>query len=107
MIFLESMTVVYIFNLFYFYCNIPSTGNFLQQDISKSYIFFLNKNYCSLSFTVDFVVPKKDESIMEAYEKWRGWGDAKACCDYGLHVGVTNWTNDTPKEMDELVKEKG
>lgn len=56
---------------------------------------------------IDFVVPKKDESVLEAYEKWRGWGDSKVCCDYGLHVGITSWSDETAKEMDELAKEKG
>ena len=57
--------------------------------------------------TVDFVVPKKDESAVEAYDRWRGWADAKVCCDYGLHVGVTSWGADTAAQMEELVNDKG
>ncbi|XP_012944726.1 dihydropyrimidinase [Aplysia californica] len=56
---------------------------------------------------IDFVVPQREESILEAYEKWRGWGDAKVCCDYGLHVGITSWTSEISKEMEQLTQEKG
>lgn len=56
---------------------------------------------------MDFVVPKKNESVLEAYEKQRALGDPKVCCDYGLHVGVTSWNQEVAKEMDELSKEKG
>lgn len=58
-------------------------------------------------FAVDFVIPKKGESLLEAYDKWRGWADAKVCCDYGFHVAVTWWGDDTADEMEVLVKEKG
>lgn len=37
------------------------------------------------------VLPEKNESLLEAYEKSRLAADAKSCCDYALHVGVTWW----------------
>uniref|UniRef100_A0A2C9K001 dihydropyrimidinase n=1 Tax=Biomphalaria glabrata TaxID=6526 RepID=A0A2C9K001_BIOGL len=56
---------------------------------------------------IDFVIPQKGESLLDAYEKWRGWADAKVCCDYGLHVAVTWWNDQVSKEMDVLCSEKG
>ncbi|CAG5128274.1 unnamed protein product, partial [Candidula unifasciata] len=56
---------------------------------------------------IDFVVPEKGESLLDAYEKWRGWADAKVCCDYGLHVAVTWWSDQVAKEMEVLSSEKG
>ncbi|BFZ16261.1 hypothetical protein BsWGS_19300 [Bradybaena similaris] len=56
---------------------------------------------------LDFVVPEKGESLLDAYEKWRGWADAKVCCDYGLHVAVTWWGDQVAKEMEILSSEKG
>lgn len=56
---------------------------------------------------VDFVVPEKGESLLDAYEKWRSWADAKVCCDYGLHVAVTWWGDQVAKEMEILTSEKG
>ncbi|KAH9518716.1 hypothetical protein Btru_006069 [Bulinus truncatus] len=56
---------------------------------------------------IDFVMPQKGESLLDAYEKWRGWADAKVCCDYGLHVAVTWWGDQVSKEMELLCSEKG
>ena len=58
-------------------------------------------------FSVDFVIPQKGESLLEAYEKWRGWADAKVCCDYALHVAVTWWSDKVAEEMEILTKEHG
>ena len=65
----------------------------------------------SLSFffllLVDFVIPAKDQSLLEAYTQWRERADAKVCCDYGLHVAITSWSEQVAKEMEILTKEKG
>lgn len=37
------------------------------------------------------VLPEQHCSLVDAYEKCRALADAKACCDYALHVGVTWW----------------
>lgn len=56
---------------------------------------------------IDFVIPAKDQSLLEAYDQWRERADAKVCCDYGLHAAVTSWTDSTAKHMEILAKEKG
>jgi dihydroorotase-like cyclic amidohydrolase len=43
------------------------------------------------TMAVDFVLPSRNESLVEAYHKWRAWADPKVCCDYTFHVGVTWW----------------
>ncbi|XP_051976726.1 dihydropyrimidinase-related protein 5-like [Xyrauchen texanus] len=53
------------------------------------------------------VLPEKDTSLLEAYEKCRTHADAKACCDYALHMGVTWWGPNVRREMEVLVGEKG
>lgn len=40
---------------------------------------------------ISHILPEKNESLVEAYETCRSSADAKACCDYALHVGVTWW----------------
>ena len=37
---------------------------------------------------IDTVQPGKDGSLVEAYNRWRGWADDKVCCDYGLKVAL-------------------
>ena len=56
---------------------------------------------------VDFVIPSKEQSLLEAYKQWRERADAKVCCDYGLHVAITQWNEQVAKEMEILTKEKG
>lgn len=60
-----------------------------------------------LYIVVDFVLDQKNVSLLEAYDKWRSWADGKVCCDYGLHVAVTWWSDQVSKEMEILCKEKG
>jgi len=43
---------------------------------------------------LDFVIPQKECSLLEAYERWRRTADPKVCCDYSLHMAVT-WWDDT------------
>lgn len=43
---------------------------------------------------LDFVIPQKGKSLLEAYSAWRKTADAKVCCDYSLHVAVTWWSNE-------------
>ncbi|OXB78545.1 UNVERIFIED_CONTAM: hypothetical protein H355_010025 [Colinus virginianus] len=67
------------------------------------------------------VLPAKERSLLDAFERCRALADPQVCCDYALHVGVTWWApqrggphstgvclNATVKaEMETLVREKG
>ncbi|XP_022256580.1 dihydropyrimidinase-like isoform X3 [Limulus polyphemus] len=55
---------------------------------------------------MDFVV-ETTSSLLESYEKWRGWADEKVCCDYALHVAVTSWSDTIKQDMEILTKEHG
>ncbi|XP_048840821.1 dihydropyrimidinase-related protein 5b isoform X2 [Brienomyrus brachyistius] len=59
------------------------------------------------TMVIGHVLPEKDASLLEAYEKCRALADPKACCDYALHVGVTWWGPKVHAEMETLVREKG
>ena len=57
---------------------------------------------------LDFVIPEKGTSLVEAYKKWRSWADGMSCCDYGFRVAVTEFKKGkTDLEMEILVKECG
>ncbi|EGC32199.1 dihydropyrimidinase [Dictyostelium purpureum] len=59
------------------------------------------------TFIIDFVIPTKGQSLLEAYDQWRKWADEKVNCDYSLHMAVTWWSEQVSKEMEILVKERG
>lgn len=45
------------------------------------------------------VLPAKERSLVDAFERCRALADPQVCCDYALHVGVTWWApqvGDTP-----------
>ncbi len=54
---------------------------------------------------VDCIAPGKDESLIEAYNKWRGWADEKACCDYAFRVALPAVTEQKLQEVQELTSE--
>lgn len=55
---------------------------------------------------IDFVIPAPQESLLEAYEKWRGWAE-KSASDYSFHVAITWWDESVHADMETLVKEYG
>nr|XP_006988758.2 dihydropyrimidinase isoform X1 [Peromyscus maniculatus bairdii]XP_042120647.1 dihydropyrimidinase isoform X1 [Peromyscus maniculatus bairdii] len=56
---------------------------------------------------IDFAIPQKGSSLVEAFETWRSWADPKVCCDYSLHVAVTWWSDQVKEEMKTLAQDKG
>lgn len=79
---------------------------FLKIDCKNKLFFKLGcKN--ELFVAVDFVATKKGESLISAYEKYRGMADPKVCCDYGLSIIVSYMSDKVKEEMSDLVKNKG
>ncbi|KAF4795971.1 Dihydropyrimidinase-related protein 5 [Turdus rufiventris] len=56
---------------------------------------------------IGHVLPDKETSLLDAYEKCRSLADPKVCCDYALHMGITWWAPKVKTEMETLVREKG
>ncbi|MEJ1274957.1 hypothetical protein NN561_005850 [Cricetulus griseus] len=53
---------------------------------------------------IDFAIPKKGSSLIEAFETWRSWADPKVCCDYSLHVAVTWWSDKERWSMENRLR---
>ncbi|ELR17245.1 dihydropyrimidinase [Acanthamoeba castellanii str. Neff] len=56
---------------------------------------------------LDFVIPQKGQSLLEAYDQWKQWADPKVNCDYSFHVAVTWWSDQVADEMKVLAEERG
>jgi dihydropyrimidinase len=55
---------------------------------------------------LDFVIPSPGQSLLEAYDCWRGWAE-RAAADYSFHVAVTWWDDSVREEMGVLTRERG
>ncbi|HOE40818.1 MAG TPA: amidohydrolase family protein, partial [Rhodoferax sp.] len=55
---------------------------------------------------IDFVIPNPQQSLMEAYQTWRGWAE-KAAGDYGFHMAITWWDESVKRDMGTLVQQEG
>lgn len=56
---------------------------------------------------IDHITQEKGESLFTAFDKWQQKADGKSYIDYGFHMGITDYHQEIPSEMEQLVKDKG
>ncbi|WP_146401686.1 dihydropyrimidinase [Pseudobythopirellula maris] len=54
---------------------------------------------------IEMICPGPDEDPVEAYELWKSKAAGAASCDYGFHMGVTNFDESTPDKLKKIVED--
>lgn len=56
------------------------------------------------TMVVDFATQDKGRTLAEGLRSWEDKAAGKACCDYGFHMAITDWTDDIPEQMAEMCR---
>lgn len=51
---------------------------------------------------IDFIIPRKNQSLVEAFDDWRSRASRKSVCDFGFHCAITCWSPSVSDDMKTL-----
>jgi len=56
---------------------------------------------------IDFILQTQGKSLQSALQEWKGRSDNNAVGDYSFHMAVTDFNEDTKKEIQHLIEKEG
>ena len=59
------------------------------------------------TMVIDFVLQTQGKSLKSALDEWKGRSDNNAVGDYSFHMAVTDFNDDTKKEIQTMIEEEG
>jgi dihydropyrimidinase len=59
------------------------------------------------TMVIDFILQTQGKSLYSALEEWRGRSDGNAFGDYSFHMAVTDFNDETKKEIKDLIDKEG
>ncbi len=59
------------------------------------------------TMVIDFVLQTQGKSLRSALEEWQGRANGNAFGDYSFHMAVTDFNDETAKEIPGMIKEEG
>jgi dihydropyrimidinase len=59
------------------------------------------------TMVIDFILQKQGNSLQSALEEWQGRSNGNAVGDYSFHMAVTDFNEDTRKEIRGMIEEQG
>lgn len=63
--------------------------------------------YGGTTTVIDFILQKQGNSLYSAYEEWSGRANNNAVGDYSFHMAVTDFNDETKKEISQLIDNEG
>ena len=84
--------------------DMPFMGTFSSDDYSSGTSAAL---FGGTTMLIDFVLQTQGKSLEHALNEWKGRSNGKACCDYSFHMAVTDFNEETKKEIRQMVEEEG
>jgi dihydropyrimidinase len=84
--------------------DMPFMGTFSSDDYTSGTSAAL---FGGTTMLIDFVLQTQGKSLDHALKEWQGRSNGKACCDYSFHMAVTDFNENTKKEIKEMVEQEG
>ncbi len=63
--------------------------------------------YGGTTMVIDFVLQKQGNSLQAALDEWKGRSDNNCIGDYSFHMAVTDFNEDTKKEIQHFIEKEG
>jgi dihydropyrimidinase len=63
--------------------------------------------YGGTTMVIDFILQKQGNTLQSALDEWRGRSDHNCLSDYSFHMAVTDFNEDTKKEVQGLIEKEG
>ncbi len=63
--------------------------------------------YGGTTMVIDFVLQTQGKSLQAALNEWKGRSDNNCVGDYSFHMAVTDFNEDTKKEIQHFIEEEG
>jgi dihydropyrimidinase len=63
--------------------------------------------YGGTTMVIDFILQKQGNSLRSALEEWQGRSNGNCVGDYSFHMAVTDFNEDTKKEIREMIEKEG
>jgi len=63
--------------------------------------------YGGTTMVIDFILQTQGKSLRSALEEWQGRSNGNAVGDYSFHMAVTDFNENTKKEVREMVEKEG
>jgi dihydropyrimidinase len=63
--------------------------------------------YGGTTMVIDFILQKQGNSLKDALKEWKSRSDNNCVGDYSFHMAVTDFNDDTKKEIQHFIEEEG